>query len=334
MRKSTQQTLDNIEKYLRKERNAFWGPLQGRVPGFYSRFVTEQRGFFVHYIAKEGIDRLFIDVFPQCVCEPKYRQAVNAYLNSKTSTLNSGRIDLNPDNGEINVRVETVMLDQAPSVAAIEDMEMLALRLADRFCRKIDRLCHGAEFDDEDPELMSAPDRKRYEEEQRKKNASAKKKDAEDEDEEDDEDDVASDAEETSTEDLLEQLRRLAESVSGESDDASDGDEDESDDSDDSDGDEDDSDGDGEDGTSLPDDFEAFLERLRREIEEDEAAEAAEEAEATAEAETNAEEPVNESADESSDTPVNEAEDGEAPAEKPKRARKPRKSGDGEDGNA
>ena len=106
-------SLNSIEAYLNKERKAFYGMFQGKVPGGYCRVMTRDRSYFVQFIIDEDIERVFVEVYPQIMVEKPYRYMVHAYVNEQTSTYKSGRVDIDDDNGELKIRVETSIADHA-----------------------------------------------------------------------------------------------------------------------------------------------------------------------------------------------------------------------------
>ena len=155
-----QESLKSIEKYLNDERQAFYGMFQGKVPGATCRVMTPDRSYFVQYIVDENIERVYVEVFPQITVEKPYRQMVHAYVNEKTSTYKSGRVDIDDDNGELKIRVETSIADHAVSVKDIKDMEHLAVHVSDGLERRLDKMAHGVYFREDDPDLMSDNEKK------------------------------------------------------------------------------------------------------------------------------------------------------------------------------
>lgn len=148
-------SLNSIEAYLNKERKAFYGMFQGKVSGGYCRIMTRDRSYFVQFIIDEDIERVFVEVYPQITVEKAYRYMVHAYVNEKTSTFKAGRVDIDDDNGELKIRVETSIADHAVSEKDIEDMEHLAVHISDGLERRLDKMSHGVPFKEDDPELMS-----------------------------------------------------------------------------------------------------------------------------------------------------------------------------------
>ena len=148
-------SLNSIEAYLNNERKAFYGMFQGKVPGGYCRVMTHDRSYFVQFIIDEDIERVFVEVYPQIMVEKPYRYMVHAYVNEQTSTYKSGRVDIDDDNGELRIRVETSIADHAVSEKDIEDMEHLAVHISDGLERRLDKMAHGVLFKDDDPDLMS-----------------------------------------------------------------------------------------------------------------------------------------------------------------------------------
>lgn len=150
-----ERSLKSIETYLNKERQAFYGMFQGKIPGGCCRVMTRDRSYFVQFIIDEDIERVFVEVYPQIMVEKPYRYMVHAYVNEQTSTYKSGRVDIDDDNGELKIRVETSIADHAVSVKDIEDMEHLAVHISDGLERRLDKMAHGVPFKDDDPDLMS-----------------------------------------------------------------------------------------------------------------------------------------------------------------------------------
>lgn len=150
-----ERSLRSIETYLNKERQAFYGMFQGKIPGGWCRVMTKDRSYFVQFIIDEDIERVFIEVYPQIMVEKPYRYMVHAYVNEQTSTYKSGRVDIDDDNGELRIRVETSIADHAVSEKDIEDMEHLAVHISDGLERRLDKMAHGVPFKDDDPDLMS-----------------------------------------------------------------------------------------------------------------------------------------------------------------------------------
>ena len=155
MNASVDRSLRSIETYLNKERQAFYGMFQGKIPGGWCRVMTKDRSYFVQFIIDEDIERVFIEVYPQIMVEKPYRYMVHAYVNEQTSTYKSGRVDIDDDNGELRIRVETSIADHAVSEKDIEDMEHLAVHISDGLERRLDKMAHGVPFKDDDPDLMS-----------------------------------------------------------------------------------------------------------------------------------------------------------------------------------
>ena len=150
-----ERSLRSIETYLNKERQAFYGMFQGKIPGGWCRVMTKDRSYFIQFIVDEDIERVFIEVYPQIMVEKPYRYMVHAYVNEQTSTYKSGRVDIDDDNGELRIRVETSIADHAVSEKDIEDMEHLAVHISDGLERRLDKMAHGVPFKDDDPDLMS-----------------------------------------------------------------------------------------------------------------------------------------------------------------------------------
>lgn len=150
-----ERSLRSIETYLNKERQAFYGMFQGKIPGGWCRVMTRDRSYFVQFIIDEDIERVFVEVYPQIMVEKPYRYMVHAYVNEQTSTYKSGRVDIDDDNGELKIRVETSIADHAVTEKDIEDMEHLAVQISDGLERRLDKMAHGVPFKDDDPDLMS-----------------------------------------------------------------------------------------------------------------------------------------------------------------------------------
>ena len=154
MKTIARESLNNIESYLNKERKAFYGMFQGKIPGGYCRIMTPDRSYFIHYIVNEKLERVFVDVYPQIIVEKSHRYEVHAYVNEKTSTYQDGRVDIDNENGELKIRVATSIVDHAVSEKDIEDMEHLAVRISDGLERRLDKMAHGVRFKEDDPDVM------------------------------------------------------------------------------------------------------------------------------------------------------------------------------------
>ncbi len=149
-----QECLNSIENYLSKERMAFYGLFMGVCPGAYCHIMTDERSYFIHYLIDEQLMRVFVDVYPQCICERPYRNMMHTYINRKTSTLKSGRVDIGID-GEIKIRLETSITDHPISGKDINDMENLAIQISNSIEKKIDRIAHGCYFEEDDFDIVS-----------------------------------------------------------------------------------------------------------------------------------------------------------------------------------
>ena len=154
------ETVNNIENHLKKERKLNYGMLMGVKPGGFSRIVTQDRCYHVFYSADESKERVFVDVYPGITIEKAYRQMAHSYINEKTSGFKAGRVDIDEDTGEVRIRVETSIVSNPATVKDIRDMEHLAIHISDSFERKLDKLGHGVYFKDDDPDLMSASEKK------------------------------------------------------------------------------------------------------------------------------------------------------------------------------
>lgn len=150
----------NVRTHLKKERQAFFGIFMGPIPGGTCRIQTSDRSYRVDYIIDEKIERFFVDAYPQIVCEKPYRQMMHAYVNEKTSGYKSGRVDIDDDNGEVRIRVEASIVDKPVSVKDIKDMEHLAIHICDGLEKRLDKMAHGVYFKEDDPNLMSATEKK------------------------------------------------------------------------------------------------------------------------------------------------------------------------------
>ena len=155
-----QRTLSNIETHLKNERQALYGMFMGTIPGGTCQIHTSDRSYRIDYIIDEKIERFFVDAYPQIVCEGPYRQMMHAYVNEKTSSYKSGRIDIDEGTGEVKIRVESPLVDQPITVNTIKDMEHLSIHICDGLERRLDKMAHGVYFKEDDPELMSAVERK------------------------------------------------------------------------------------------------------------------------------------------------------------------------------
>lgn len=170
--------VQGIMEHLRSKNRAFFGPLEGKYPGAFCRLAMRDRSYFVMYIVEEDLERVFVDVFPQCICERPYRQMMNAYVNNKTSGYKSGRVDVDDENGEVRIRTETSIVDHAVTAGDIDDMEKLAIHVSDCLERRLDKIAHGVFFNDDDPEVMSEAERRHL-----------RRQDDDDDDDDDDVDD-------------------------------------------------------------------------------------------------------------------------------------------------
>lgn len=181
------ESLKNIEVFMKKEHKGLWGMMQGNTSGAIAKILTKDRFYFMTIIVDDDLDKVFLDIHPQSVCEEPYRQMVHGYLNAHTSTYKSGRIDIDDDSGEVKIRMETQISDHPVSVADLKDMEYLAVNISDGLERRLDKLCHGVWFNEDDPELMGNMER------QRKKMIERLKKKASlfDDDDEDEDDDLS-----------------------------------------------------------------------------------------------------------------------------------------------
>lgn len=159
MKSTVIESLENIETFMKNEHNGFWGMMRGNTPGAIAKILTKDRFYFLTIIVDDNLDKVFLDVHPQCVCEKPYRQTVHGYINSHTSTYKSGRIDIDNDSGEVKIRVETQISDHPVSSADLKDMELLAIHISDRIERRLDKLCHGVWFSEDDPDVMGGLER-------------------------------------------------------------------------------------------------------------------------------------------------------------------------------
>ena len=82
-------SLNSIEAYLNKERKAFYGMFQGKVPGGYCRIMTRARSYFVQFIIDEDIERVDkVRLLPNLLNEyPKvsYENYETTYENLSTN---------------------------------------------------------------------------------------------------------------------------------------------------------------------------------------------------------------------------------------------------------
>ena len=150
----------NVRAHLKKERQAFFGMFMGPIPGGTCRIQPSDRSYRVDYIIDEKIERFYVDVYPQIVCEKPYRHTMHSYVNQKTSGYKSGRVDIDDDNGEVRIRVEASIVDKPVSVKDIKDMEHLAIHICDELEKRLDKMAHGVYFKEDDPDLMSAAEKK------------------------------------------------------------------------------------------------------------------------------------------------------------------------------
>ena len=160
MKTIIKETESNIKTHLENERTALYGIFMGLIPGGFCRINTSDRSYHVEYIVDEKIKRFFVDAYPQIVCEQPYRHMMHAYVNEKTSGYKSGRVDIDDDNGEVRVRVEASIVDKPVSVKDIKDMEHLVIRICDSIEKRLDKMAHGVYFKEDDPDLMSAAEKK------------------------------------------------------------------------------------------------------------------------------------------------------------------------------
>ena len=91
----------------------------------------------------DKLGRLFLDLFPQIICEPAYMCMLYAYISKFVSGLKAGKIIVNPYNGEVCVRVEATVSEHPADVATINAMERLAISISDDVERTLDRIAHG-----------------------------------------------------------------------------------------------------------------------------------------------------------------------------------------------
>lgn len=161
MKATVIESLKNIETYMKKEHKGLGGMMQGNTSGTIAKILTKDRFYFMTIIVDDNLDKVFLDIHPQCVCEEPYRQMVHGYLNAHTSTYKSGRIDIDDDSGEVKIRMETQISDHPVSVADLKDMEHLAVNISDGLERRLDKLCHGVWFNEDNPELMGNMERQR-----------------------------------------------------------------------------------------------------------------------------------------------------------------------------
>lgn len=161
MKATVTESLKNIEIFMKKEHKGFWGMMQGNKPGAIAKILTSDRFYFMVIEVDENLDKVFLDIHPQCVCEKPYRQMLHGYVNKRTSTYKSGRIDVDENSGEVKIRIETQISDHPVSAKDLNDMEHLAVNISDGIERRLDKLCHGVWFSDDDPELMGGMERQR-----------------------------------------------------------------------------------------------------------------------------------------------------------------------------
>lgn len=186
MKTTVTESLNNIETFMKKEHKGLWGMMQGEKPGAIAKILTLDRFYFMMIEVDENLDKVFLDIHPQCVCEKPYRQMANSFINAHTSTYKSGRIDVDESSGEVKIRIETQISDHPVSVQDLNDMEHLAVNISDGIERKLDKLCHGVWFDENDPELMGSMERKRKRIMDGLKNALAHNDNDSDDDDDDD----------------------------------------------------------------------------------------------------------------------------------------------------
>lgn len=161
MKATVTESLKNIEAFMRKEHKGLWGMMQGSKPGAIAKILTQDRFYFMMVEVDEDLDKIFLDIHPQCVCEKPYRQMLHGYVNERTSTYKSGRIDVDENSGEVKIRIETQISDHQVSVKDLQDMEHLAVHISDGIERRLDKLCHGVWFSEDDPELVGGMERQR-----------------------------------------------------------------------------------------------------------------------------------------------------------------------------
>ncbi len=154
MNEIVKECIDNIDAYLNAERDMFYGLFKGNYPGGFSHVIIKERAYFVHFLVDEYFERMFVDVYPQCICEKPYLNMMHAYVNKKTSSIKAGRIDI-AMNGQVKIRIETSIVERAASIKDIKDMEGLAIQISQSVEKRLDRIAHGVLFREDDPDVMS-----------------------------------------------------------------------------------------------------------------------------------------------------------------------------------
>ena len=139
-----EKTLENIETYLKENYSEVYGMFQGRIMGGFAHVRTEKSAFFMELILDTKIERFYLDIYPPIRVEKPFRQMVHAYINEKTSTFKSGRIDIDPVNGEVKIRLVGPVVDTPISVETIDDIVSLGLYIAfGKHINDVEKLAHG-----------------------------------------------------------------------------------------------------------------------------------------------------------------------------------------------
>lgn len=153
-------TLRALENYLRKEDRVYWGMLSGKVKGAISRILTEDRYYFVRYTVDDDMERFYVSIYPQIICEKHYLRMLHAYVNSKTSDYKSGRVDVDNITGEVKIVAESSIVSHPITESEIDDLEHLAVHIAEELNMRLSRLAHGILIDESDPEIWGPAERK------------------------------------------------------------------------------------------------------------------------------------------------------------------------------
>lgn len=140
---SIRKTIENIPLFFSERKRRFSGKLDGEDKGGFCKVNFNDRSYFELLFVDDKLGRLFLDLFPQIICEPAYMGMLYACISKFVSGLKAGKIIVNPYNGEVCVRVEATVSEHPADVATINAMERLAISISDDVERTLDRIAHG-----------------------------------------------------------------------------------------------------------------------------------------------------------------------------------------------
>ena len=161
-------TLRNLASYLYSKKRPLFGPLGGETRGGFSTLYKKDRQFFILYHIEGDFKRLYVDVYPQCICDDAYRNLVHSFLDYNLPSNCPVRVIIENGTGEIFVRSEITIHSSPAEMSDIVLSEKEALTYASALANHLDKLCDGIHVDFDDYDLIDAypSDEEEYDDEE------------------------------------------------------------------------------------------------------------------------------------------------------------------------